>query len=161
MHGRQRRTAGPICLIWKQPLARHAIFALFIEYLTEETQAARIHIIGYSAGTRVVINALAQITLKGMERDESMDRRRLRLGHVILVGSDFDREIFGGFLEDDLAEEPETLTVYASDLDKVLGSSRLLFKRHRLGQMLEDRKMCAGYSRLSSPQPGCDTDRCN
>ena len=114
---------------------------LLIEYLADETQAERIHIIGYSAGTHVVINALAQIALETKERDKPMIRRGLRIGHVILVGSDFDRDIFGGFLEDGLLEEPDTLTVYVSETDRALNISRWLFRRQRLGQMVEGRQL--------------------
>ena len=36
---------------------------IFLEYLARETDAENIHIIGYSAGTRLVINALNQLAL--------------------------------------------------------------------------------------------------
>jgi esterase/lipase superfamily enzyme len=40
-------------------------FRILLEYLAEETDAERIHIIGYSAGTRVVIKGLMQMALNG------------------------------------------------------------------------------------------------
>ncbi|MGB2690124.1 MAG: alpha/beta hydrolase, partial [Desulfobacterales bacterium] len=36
---------------------------IFLQYLAEETDAENIHIVGYSAGTRVVISALAQLAM--------------------------------------------------------------------------------------------------
>ena len=38
-------------------------FRIFLEYLARETKAENIHIIGYSAGTRLVINGLSQLAL--------------------------------------------------------------------------------------------------
>jgi esterase/lipase superfamily enzyme len=40
---------------------------VFIQYLAEKTEARRIHIIGYSAGTRVVAQALNQLALMNVE----------------------------------------------------------------------------------------------
>ena len=43
---------------------------LFLEYLAEETNAERIHLIGYSAGTRVVISSLVQLALEHKFEDK-------------------------------------------------------------------------------------------
>lgn len=107
---------------------------IFIEYLAEETDAEQIHIIGYSAGTRLVINALAQLTFIHFNDDKASIRKRYRLGHVILVGSDFDRHLFGAYLNEGLMKVPETASVYLSGKDKALGVSSWLFGRQRLGQ---------------------------
>jgi esterase/lipase superfamily enzyme len=107
---------------------------IFLDYLAEETQAERIHIIGYSAGTRVVINALAQMMFIHKNSDYAASRHH-RLGHVILVGSDFERYLFGVYLNEGLMKIPESLSVYASGEDKALNISRRLFRRERLGQL--------------------------
>ena len=107
---------------------------IFLEYLAEETHAERIHIIGYSAGTRVVINALAQMMFISRNKDYAAAQHH-RLGHVILVGSDFERYLFGVYLNEGLMKIPESLTVYASGEDKALVISRRLFRRERLGQL--------------------------
>ena len=114
---------------------------LFLEYLAEETSADRIHIIGYSAGTRVVTGALQQITLMTTDEDSSAVRRKYRIGNVILVGSDLDRGIVGGYLVDGLLRVPERLTVYLSSGDQALGLSRWIFGRQRLGQIHEEGSM--------------------
>jgi len=116
---------------------------VFLDYLAEETSAERIHIIAYSAGTRVAIGALEQITLITTGQDSSAVHRKYRIGNVILVGSDFDRDIFGGYLVDGMLNVPERLTVYLSKGDKALGVSRWIFDRQRLGQMFKDRSMPA------------------
>ena len=119
---------------------------LFLEYLAAETQAERIHLIGYSAGTRLVANAVAQLALENRHQRTQAVRMALRIGHMILVGSDFDRDIFGGFLEDGLLKVPETLTIYVSETDKALGMSAWLFSRQRLGQLWANGRMRSGVA---------------
>lgn len=108
---------------------------IFLDYLAEETHAERIHIIGYSAGTRVVINALAQLMFIHKNDDRASVQKHRRLGHVILVGSDFERNLFGVYLNEGFMKVPETLSVYVSSEDKALKISRWLFRRERLGQL--------------------------
>ena len=114
---------------------------VFLKYLAEETEAERIHIIGYSAGTRVVIATLTQIALLHRGLDKSIIQNKLRIGHVILVGSDADRQLFGAYLVDGLLKVPETLSVYVSESDSALGISKWLFQRDRLGQMWQGRQI--------------------
>ena len=108
---------------------------IFLEYLASETDAERIHIVGYSAGTRVVITALHQLALLHVDEGQQAMQKRLKIGHVILVGSDFDRELFGDYIIDGLLKVPSSFSVYTSATDKPLGISRWLFRRERLGQM--------------------------
>ena len=110
-------------------------FRLLLEFLAEETEAERIHIIGYSAGTRLVTRALEQLALQHHDETPTEVRRRLRIGNVILVGSDVDRQLFGTYLADGLLKVPRHLSIYVSNTDKALGLSRWLFTRDRLGQM--------------------------
>ena len=114
---------------------------IFLEYLAQETDAEQIHIVGYSAGTRLVINALAQLALLHRDRDKASIQRTLRIGHVLLTASDYDRQLFGVHLLDGLLKVPRTLSIYMSESDKALGFSRWLFARERLGQMWKDRKL--------------------
>ena len=143
-----------IAYAWPSTPSRWAYFAdietaeltahnlrLFLKYLAEETKAERIHIIGYSAGTRVVIATLTQLALLHGELDKSSIQNKLRIGHVILVGSDVDRQLFGAYLVDGLLKVPETLSVYVSKSDRALGISRWLFQRDRLGQMWQGRQI--------------------
>lgn len=61
---------------------------LLLEVLASETPAHRIHIIGYSAGTRLVLDALAQMAFIHTNEDPARIRRQCRMGKVILMGSD-------------------------------------------------------------------------
>ena len=114
---------------------------LLIEVLAEQSDARNIHIIGYSAGTRVVVISLYQLALLHRETALADIRNRLRIGSVILTGSDFDRQLFGAYIASGLLRIPEDLTVYMSEKDQALGMSRWVFKRERLGAMLDESVM--------------------
>lgn len=113
--------------------ARH--LRIFIEYLAEETDAEQIHLVGYSMGTRLVARAIAQLALMHHEYTTEEIRRKLRIGHVILAGSDLDREVGKKYLADGFLEVPRHLSIYMSSQDRALGMSRFLTRRKRLGQM--------------------------
>lgn len=107
----------------------------FIEFLAEETDARRIHILGYSAGTRLVAASLHQLALVNAERSTDEIRRRLRLGNTILVGSDLDRGIFTNYLLDGLLRMQQHLLIYESPRDKALAMALFAFGNERVGQL--------------------------
>jgi esterase/lipase superfamily enzyme len=111
---------------------------ILLEYLARDTDAENIHIIGYSAGTRLVITALNQLAL--IYRDEHKETlgKDLRIGHVILVGSDFDRQLFGAYIDEGILNVSKDFTIYLSEMDKALSLSKWVFNRDRLGQMWHD-----------------------
>jgi esterase/lipase superfamily enzyme len=109
---------------------------IFIQYLAEKTDARRIHIIGYSAGTRVVAQALNQLSLMHVAPNGGVSAKYLRIGHVMLTGSDLDLHLFGSYLVDGVLDVVDNLTVYASAKDKALGMSKWVFGRDRLGQIV-------------------------
>lgn len=115
-------------------LSAHFLQVL-VEVLAEQSDAENIHIIGYSAGTRVVIFSLYQMTLLHQCEDPTKIHQALRIGHVILTGSDFERSLFGAYLHEGLLTIPKDLTVYMSETDKAVGLSRWIFKHDRLGEM--------------------------
>lgn len=110
-------------------------FRVFLTYLARETQAERIHIIGYSAGTRLVTEALFQIALGYREQSEEEIHEATRIGNLILTASDLDRGVFYTYVIDGLLKVPVQTTVYGSQKDKALSVSRLLTKRERLGEI--------------------------
>jgi esterase/lipase superfamily enzyme len=110
-------------------------FRRFLAILAEETEAERIHIVAYSAGTRMVSRALDQIAL--MYQDETHEEifAKRRLGEVLLVGSDVDRQLIAAYIEDGFLDVPERMTIYLSAADRALGVSRwLLGGADRVGQ---------------------------
>jgi len=140
---------------------------ILIQFLADKTDARRIHIIGYSAGTRVVAQALNQLALIYSDPECKDSAKELRIGHVILTGSDIDRHLFGSYLVDGLLDVVGDATVYVSAKDKALGMSRWVFGRERLGQTVGANLSEAAKSYLSqnskliivnaTDAPGADT----
>ncbi len=111
---------------------------LLIEYLANSTEAAKIHIIGYSAGTRVVMTALQQLALKNSHLTKDELKTRLKLGNVILTASDYDLSVFAAAVGNGLLNVPSNMTIYMSGSDKALGISSWVFNQQRLGQFVID-----------------------
>jgi esterase/lipase superfamily enzyme len=119
-----------------------------IEYVAVNSKAEKIHIVGYSAGTRVVVNAIAQLALQRSRIDRETVLSQLRIGHVILIGSDFDRARFAALIDDGFLKVPEQISIYLSGRDKALGMSRWLFSRERLGQTWEQQRLRPAVARF-------------
>jgi esterase/lipase superfamily enzyme len=111
---------------------------LFLEFLSEETDAEQIHVLGYSAGTRLVARAFEQLALIHQDKTSEEIGKKLRIGNLILVGSDIDRHVFVNYLNDGVLDVPDHLSIYMSGNDKALDYSQLLTRRERLGQLLGD-----------------------
>lgn len=116
--------------------ARH--FRKFLEYLGEHTDVEQIHIVAYSNGTQMVARTLEQLGLMYHDSPRDDIHARLRLGNVILLGSDIDRVVFANYLADGVLNVPRHVSVYISSKDKALNFSRRLTRRDRLGQMIEN-----------------------
>lgn len=117
-------------------------FRTFLRFLADETNVERIHILGYSAGTRLVARALDELALihRGMSRREI--QAHFPIGQVILVAADVSRETFGGYLVDGLLDVADRVSIYVSEKDRALRVSNFLFgRRERLGQMWEEGTM--------------------
>ena len=105
----------------------------FINYLRQHTDAERIHVLGYSAGTRLVIEAVSMLAMAG-----GAEARNSGLGEIILVGSDYDTGLFAAALSNGILDVTERLTVYLSGIDGALRFANRVFGRERLGQMLNE-----------------------
>jgi esterase/lipase superfamily enzyme len=108
-------------------------FRLLLQFITDHTNARRVHIIGYSAGTRVVLGALHQLAL--LQTGSPQSKAGERIGQVALVGSDYDPQRWAAAVADGLLQVPDALTIYVSPNDQALGLSRLVFGQERLGQV--------------------------
>jgi len=111
---------------------------LLLEYLAENTEAERIHIVGYSAGTRVVITAIQQLALKYSHLSQPEIRNKLKIGNVILTASDYDISVFAASIGNGLLDIPSRMTIYMSGSDKALGISSWIFSQQRLGQFVTE-----------------------
>lgn len=101
---------------------------LLIDYLSNNTDAEKIHLISHSAGGRVVVQALYEKALAGTKRSDT------KIGEVLLIASDYGSTLLGIAISQGIAQQAEKLTIYVSSEDTALGVSRFLFKSERLGQ---------------------------
>ena len=111
---------------------------VFLTYLAEETGAEKIHIVAFSAGSRLVARALHQMALLSKDKADEEIRQKLRIGNVIIIGGDISHEEFGVALADGLLRIPERTTIYVSSSDRALIFVNRLFRRERLGQVWAD-----------------------
>ena len=109
-------------------------FRVFLEFLARHTRAEKIHIIGYSAGTRLVVNTLKDMALIHRDKDINSIRESLKLGNVILIGSDVNTYIFVNALFEGILGLGQTISIYQSSRDQALGVAKWLFAGSRLGQ---------------------------
>jgi esterase/lipase superfamily enzyme len=123
-------------------------FRKLLEYLGEQTNAEEIHIIVYSNGTRLVARACEQLALMYHDKSREEIQATLRLGNLILAGSDLDREVFGAYLDDGALNVPRHMSIYVSDKDKALGFAHWLTRRNRLGQMIDAERLPPAAHRL-------------
>lgn len=109
-------------------------FRLLLEYLARSTSAEKIHIIGHSAGTRIVCAALNELRLIHSQEGEAQLKKNLKIGHVVLMGGDFDRMVIKSYYRDHILDILERVTFYVSRKDWVLKIARLFFKTRRVGE---------------------------
>ncbi len=112
-----------------------------IEFLSENTRADRINLLGYSAGSRLAFEVTYQIALRDYGSSPP------RLGNVMLISSDLDRSVFGHALADGLLDPVERLSVYLSGSDAALRMSGFVFGRERLGQTWGENDVWPGLER--------------
>ena len=108
-----------------------------ILHIAENTTAERIHLVGYSMGTRLVARTLTDLGMYAYLADQARVREKLKLGNVLLIGSDVDRNILGGYLQDGSLRIVDSLTLYQSSDDGALRMSRRVFGRERAGQIVD------------------------
>ena len=109
-------------------------FRLLLEFLADRTEAERIHIVAYSAGTKLATIALHQLGLKSWAegKPEALDRNRL--GRVVFVAGDVERQLFALTMMDGMGKVFEGMTIYMSETDQALKASRQIHGRERTGQ---------------------------
>ncbi|MDJ0926563.1 MAG: alpha/beta hydrolase [Gammaproteobacteria bacterium] len=134
--------------------AEYSAWALrqMITEISSRTTAENINIIGYSAGTRIVVTALDQLNLLAKFVTPEIKQKYLRIGSVILVGADADRDNFTRIVGEGVLDIVDDFNIYISEKDKALGMSRwLLAGQNRLGQMLpRDQWTDAGMAFLAA-----------
>ena len=106
-------------------------------HISRTTKAERIHLLGYSTGTRLVSRTVADLGKYAYAMDPAEVDEKLKLGNVLLVGSDIDRAILAGYLLDGMLDVCDSFTIYQSAADKTLNMAKFVFGRKRSGQKVE------------------------
>lgn len=119
-----------------------------IEFVETSTNAERIHILGYSAGTRMVARAMEQISLINRGREADPKRLGHKLENVMLVSSDIDRDVFAAYLADGILGAQQHLIIYGSQRDHALQISSVVTGHKRLGSMMTLRELTPAFRRL-------------
>jgi len=122
-------------------------FRKFLEFLAEKTYVEEIHIVAYSNGTRLAARAFEQLALMNDGKPREEIHARHRLGNLIMVSSDLDRQVFSAYLADGAFDVPRHMSIYVSDKDKALGVARWLTRRERLGQVIDENKLSPAAKR--------------
>jgi len=129
------------------------IFRRFLRYLAQETNAENINIVGYSQGTRLVADVLHNMALKYHDETREQTLKKLRIGQVILIGSDIDKQVMATYIVDGLLKIPKHLTLYVSEKDSALSLSQFFYRRSRLGQMFKAEEMSASTLKFLTKTP--------
>lgn len=116
-------------------------FRIFLDFLAEQEEIEQIHILGYSAGTRLVSNTLYQKALQMSEIPAKEAQQKTKLGTVILLSSDMDKALFASYLMDGQLNILNRMNLYSSSKDLVLIASEALHQTPRMGQTLKDSEL--------------------
>ena len=108
-----------------------------ILHISQTTDAERIHVLGYSAGTRLVARTIADLGMFAYRLEPQVIEENLSIGNVLLVNSDIDKGILAGNLLDGALDVVDSFTIYQSDKDKTLNMARFFFGGERSGQVSE------------------------
>lgn len=111
---------------------------IFLDFLAEQEEINQIHILGYSAGTRLVTQALYQKALQMTNVPEKEALAKTKLGTVILASSDMDRGLFGSYLRDGQLNILKKMYLYSSSKDMILGASQAIHFAPRMGQTIKE-----------------------
>jgi esterase/lipase superfamily enzyme len=108
----------------------------FIRTISECPDVERIHLIAHSRGCDVLISALRELHIWNRAQGHST-QRELKLENVVLAAPDVDEEVFmQRFVGEGLLNAAKRTTIYASQHDKAIELSDLVFaSRRRLGKL--------------------------
>lgn len=107
-----------------------------LRMLAATPELNRIHIIGHSRGTDVVLTALRELHLELADEAGGM-RDALKLGRIVLAAPDLDLQVAGQRISaEGLLYVPERFTIYLSTEDRAIGLSTWLFDSvRRIGKL--------------------------
>jgi len=95
-------------------------FRMLLLYLADRTKAENIHILSYSAGARIVSQALHELRLMAYGIQVSQLKKTLKIGQVIFTAPDIDLMLFAARYRDGFDDIPENITIYTNSNDTAL-----------------------------------------
>ena len=108
-------------------------FRMLLRYLAENTDVANIHILSYSAGARIVSQALHELRLTAHKISRSEIKAFSRIGEVIFAAPDLDAMLFTARYRDGFEDVADAITIYTNANDTALKWALRFFGWPRLG----------------------------
>ena len=108
-------------------------FRMLLLYLADRTEAENIHILSYSAGARIVSQALHELRLMAYGIRVSRLKKILKIGQVIFTAPDIDLMLFASRYRDGFDDIAENITIYTNANDNALNWALRFFGWPRLG----------------------------
>jgi esterase/lipase superfamily enzyme len=128
----------------------------FIQTVADCPEVERIHLVAHSRGCDVTISALRELHLAINAQGKST-QRELKLENLVLAAPDVDEDVFmQRFVGEGLLQAARRTTIYASDRDRAIELSDIVFaSRRRLGLLAVkdfNPKMKRGLAKLPNVQ---------
>lgn len=108
-------------------------FRMLLLYLAQIKDVEHIHILSYSAGARIVSQALHEIRLMAHGLPMADARADLKIGRVIFTAPDIDMMLFSSRYRDGFADIADSITVYTNANDTALNWALRFIGWPRLG----------------------------
>jgi esterase/lipase superfamily enzyme len=128
----------------------------FIQTVAQCPGVERVHLVAHSLGVHVTISALCELHLIYAAQGNST-QRELKLENLVLAAPDVDEDLFlQRFIGENLLQAARRTTIYASQYDRAIELSDIVFaSRRRLGTLaVKDfsPKMKQGLAKLPNVQ---------
>ena len=108
-------------------------FRMLLRYLAEKIDVENIHILSYSAGARIVSQALHELRLTAYKIPVPEIKKFLRIGEVIFTAPDIDTMLFTTRYRDGFEDVADAITIYTNANDTALKWALRFFGWPRLG----------------------------
>jgi len=108
-------------------------FRMLLRYLAGKTDVKNIHILSYSAGARIVSQALHELRLTAYKIPLPEIKEFLRIGEVVFAAPDIDTMLFTARYRDGFEDVADAITIYTNANDTALKWALRFFGWPRLG----------------------------
>jgi len=108
-------------------------FRMLLLYLAQMPDVEHIHILSYSAGARIVSQAIHEIRLMAHGLPMADVRANLNIGQVIFAAPDIDIMLFSSRYRDGFEDIVDSITIYTNANDTALNWALRFFGWPRLG----------------------------